>query len=113
MEDPKINLIEPLLERAEQYAKTSVELFKLRTLDKTAEVSSSIISRIVIYVLSILFVLTLTIAVALWLGEVLGHNYYGFIIVAAFYGILLVLSYFFHPWFKTRINNFIITELLH
>ena len=36
--ETNLSLIEPLLERAEQYSKTSIELIKLRLVDKTAAV---------------------------------------------------------------------------
>ena len=44
MED-KIDYIEPLLQRAEQYGRTSIELFKLKALDKAAGVVSAFVSR--------------------------------------------------------------------
>ena len=43
--ETKLNLIEPLLERAEVYGKTSFELLKLKSLDKTADLASTLVSR--------------------------------------------------------------------
>lgn len=111
--ETKENLIEPLLERVEQYGKTSFELFKLRSLDKTADITSGLISRFFLALVIGLFALTLNIAVALWIGDLLGKNYYGFLVVALFYGIIGTILFFIHSFIKTRINNSIISQMLN
>ena len=111
--EAKANLIEPLLERAEQYSKTSFELLKLKSLDKTADVTSALISRLFLIIILSLFALTLNIGVALWLSDLLGKNYYGFLVVAAFYGFIGIILFFIHPYIKARINNSIITQMLN
>ena len=106
--ETKGNLIEPLLERVEEYSKISIELIKLKSLDKTAEVMSALISRLLLVVIFSLFILSLTVAAGLWLGYLLGKDYYGFTAVALFYGLVGTLIYFIHPFIKGRINNSII-----
>ena len=52
--------IETLLQRAEDYSKTTIELFKLNAVDKSADVVSSLVSRIVVFItitLSLLIVI--------------------------------------------------------
>ena len=39
----KENILEPLWERAEDYGKTSLELLKLKSIDKTSDVVSTIL----------------------------------------------------------------------
>ncbi len=111
--EAKENLIEPLLERVEEYSKTSLELLKLKCLDKTADVTSTLISHLLSIMVFSLFALTLNIAIALWLGDLLGKNYYGFLIVASFYGLIGIILFFIHPLIKTRVNNSIITKMLN
>lgn len=106
-------LIEPLLERAQEYYKTSFELLKLQSLDKTADAASSLASRLLLTTVLTIFVLTLNIGIALWIGELLGKNYYGFFLVASFYGLIGIIFYFTHPFIKRRINNSIISQLLN
>ena len=108
-----ISSLEPLLERAEEYGKTTFELLKLKSLDKTATVASAFISRLVLTSVIILFVFTLTVAAALWLGDELGKNYYGFLIVASFYGLVAIVLLLIHPFIKARVNNSIIKQLLN
>jgi len=107
------SLIEPLLERAKQYSKTSFELLKLKSLYKTADVMSSLMSRLLLAIVLSLFALTLNIAIALWLGDLLGKNYYGFLVVASFYGFIGIILFFVHPLIKARVNNSIIAQMLN
>jgi hypothetical protein len=70
--------IDPLVERATEYGKTSYELIKLKTIDKSASLVSTLISRVAAVLFFSMFVLVFTIGAALWLGELLGKSYYGF-----------------------------------
>ena len=106
------NLIEPLLIRVEENCKTSFELLKLKSLDKTADLSATLISRLFLATVLSIFVITVNIAIALWLGELLGKNYYGFLVVASFYFLIGIILFFIHPYLKNRINNFIISQML-
>ena len=106
------NFIEPLLEQAEQYSRTSIELFKLRTVDKTAGSGAILFSRFLLILTLSVFAVTINIAVALWLGNILGRNYYGFLVVAVCYAILSVILAILHPVIKSRVKNSIITQLL-
>ena len=109
--DSQTNLIEPLLEKVETYAKTSFELLRLKALAKTADVTSTLFSRSLFILLVSFFAFTINIAVALWLGDVLGKTYYGFLIVAGFYALASIILLIVHPSIKTRVNNTIIRQL--
>ncbi|MGZ4034085.1 MAG: hypothetical protein ACXVPU_07200 [Bacteroidia bacterium] len=112
--EEKTNFIEPLLERAEEYAKTSYELFKLKALDKTADVLSTFISRLIFILTIILFVMVITIGVSLWLGDILGKSYYGFFCVAGFYAVMALAFYFFmHKGVKKQVGNLIVSQALN
>ena len=86
-------LIEDLFEKAEAYAKTNVELFKLRAADKLSEIVASLVSRIILILFFSLFFLMVNIGLAIWLGESTGHMYYGFFIVAGLYLIIALVIY--------------------
>ena len=109
----KTTLIDPLIEKAEAYGKTSFELLKFKFLDKTAMVSAALFSRLLSGILLSFFAFLLNIAIALWLGELLGKNYYGFLIVAAFYGLCGMIILFFQPLIRKRINISIIKLLFN
>jgi len=107
------NMVETLFEKATDYGKTSYELLKLKALDKTTEVVSSLISQYAVLILILSFMLFLTLGLAFWLGEILGKMYYGFFVVAAFYAVAVILIHFFmHEWIKKRVSDNIIKRVL-
>lgn len=112
--EEKINFIEPLIQRAEEYGKTTYQLIRLKAIDKTTDVVSTFISKgIILYTLS-MFIIIANIGAALWLGELLGKIYYGFLCVAGFYGIVgIMLCLFMYKSIKERVSNSIITQLLN
>jgi len=112
MED-NAKLIESILERATEYGKTTFELTKLKALDKTTDVVSSIFPVSIVFVIIVLFMFLLNFGLAFWLGAILGKIYYGFFWVAAFYGILgIVIHLFMHKWLKKVAGNFFINHVL-
>ena len=111
MEDQ--TLVESLIEKGEQYGKTTIELLKLKTLDKSADVASSLISWAVVIIFAVLFFLIMNIGVALWLGELLGKSYYGFFVVSGFYALLcIVFGIFRKQLIKKPVNNSIVSQVL-
>jgi len=112
MEDNS-NLLDSLLESAGEYGKTSLELYKLKTIDKTTDVVSAIIPHSVVFVLIASFMLFLNLGLAFWLGEILGKIFYGFFVVAGFYIIAgIVIHFFMHNWLKRLIVNYLIKHIL-
>ena len=110
----KTTIFEPLFERAQAYGKTSFELYKLKAVEKTSGVSSTFASRALAFFVFSLFIFMTSIGAALWLGELFGKVYYGFLFIAGFYAITgCVLYFFMHNWIKKGINNSIIKEMLN
>lgn len=111
-ENPSI--FETLLERAEEYSKTSLELIKLKAIEKVSDGASSAASKIAGLFFFLMFFILGSVALSLWLGEVLGKAWYGFLIVAGFYAILFGLLFFVkHNWLKKIVENSIINQLLN
>jgi len=107
-------LIETLFERTVEYGKTSFELVKLQALDKTTDVVSSFVPHSVVFVLVASFVLFFNVGLAFWLGEILGKVYFGFFVVAAFYGIIaIVIHFFMHKRLKKMVGNTMIKQMLN
>lgn len=112
MDTPK-QLLESIYDKGEAYGKTSLELAKLKSIESTTRIATALISRAAVILMLGLFALVLNIGIALWLGELLGHSYYGFFIVAGFY---LVAALVFHTalygWIKKPLSELIITQVL-
>jgi hypothetical protein len=57
--------------------------------------------------------LFLNLGVALWLGEILGKQFYGFFVVAGFYIVLgLILHFFLHDWVKKIVGDYFVRNIL-
>lgn len=112
MED-NTKLLESLFEKAADYGKTSLELAKLKTLEKTTDIVSSLVPQSVVIVLIVTFMLFLNLGIALWLGDILGKQFWGFFVVAAFYVLAgIVIHFFMHNWIKRLIGNYFIKRVL-
>jgi len=112
LEDRK-ELVEELFERAEAYARTNFELYKLKTVNKLSVVVASLISRLAVILIFSFFFLMVNVGLAIWLGETMGHVYYGFFVVAGLYAILaIVLFALRNPIIKNPIINSIISQVL-
>ena len=102
-----------LFERVENYGKTTQELLNLKIVDKSSNLISTYITQIVIAIFAVFFIVSINIGVAIWIGELLGKLYYGFLLIGMFYGMVGYVLYIFrNKWLKVPINNFIITEML-
>ncbi|WP_317898087.1 hypothetical protein [Aurantibacillus circumpalustris] len=107
------NLIEPLYERIEEYGKTSYVLFKLKALEKATGIVSTYVSKTIIISVFAMAALLVTIAFSMWLGELLGKLYFGFICLAGIYSLLgFVLYFFMNKYIKKRVMNSIVAQML-
>ena len=108
------SLIGTLLEKTEHYIKSGAELYKLKAIDKSADMISTLTARLALIVLLTLFFLILSIGIALWIGEILGKSYYGFFVVSGFYSLVGILLYYFrNTLIKTPLRNSIVTQALN
>jgi hypothetical protein len=107
-----VKLIESLLESTLRYGLTEIELLKLKTLNKTSEVVSSLLPHAVVFFILVLFLLFFSLGLAFWLGEILENNFYGFFVIAAFYAMVgLLIHFFMHRWIKRKICNYLVKQM--
>lgn len=105
--------VEMLYEKAKKYTQTSLDLLVLNTIDKTADVLSSLTSRVFIAMAVAMFTLFINVGISLFIGKLLNEYYLGFFIVSAFYFIIAAVLYFFKDkLIETPIANMIIDKLL-
>jgi len=106
-------MMEPLFVRVQEYGKTSYELYKLKALEKTAGFLSTVASRTIVMLVFSMFLILVSIGLALWLGDALGKVYYGFFCVAGLYVFIGgVLFLFFRNRMKNAFNNSIVSHML-
>ncbi|MEP7322152.1 MAG: phage holin family protein [Saprospiraceae bacterium] len=107
MESP--STIETLIETTEAYAKTSFQLAKIQIQGIVTTILSRLIIRMVLVCVLLFFILLFNIGFALWLGEIIGKNYFGFFILAGFYLVLgLVVHLFLKDQIRNSVTNFIV-----
>jgi hypothetical protein len=113
MMEENTNLIDELIEKTVEYGKSSLELAKLKAIDKTSDSISSVFAHSVVIVILVAFMLFLSLGVAFWLGKIMGEIHLGFFAVAIFYCITAILIYLFMlKWIKKHIGNTIIKQIL-
>ena len=105
--------IETLFDKAEECGKTTIELWRLKAIDKSADIVSSFAMQLSFFGVIALSVIILNIGLALWIGDLLGKSYYGFFAIAGFYILFAILiRSFWYEWIKVPVSNFIITQML-
>ena len=110
--DDNVKLIESLLESTLKYGLAEIELVKLKTLNKTSDMVSSLLPHAVVFIILALFLLFFSLGLAFWLGEIIGNNFYGFFVIAAFYAIMgLVIHFFMLKWIKRKICNYLVKQM--
>lgn len=105
--------IATLFERAEDYGKTTLKLLELNAIDKSADVISSLVSRLAVIMTVVLSIIIINIGLALWIGKLLGEIFYGFFVIGGFYAILAIfLQLFRDQLIKYPVSNSIIKQML-
>ena len=113
MENQVKDNIESLFEKTGDYLETRIDLYKLKAVDTSSDMISSLVSKALVLFVFAIFVIIVNIGIALLLGEVLGKSYYGFFIVAGFYLITgLIFNAMRRKWFKEPIADSLIKKLL-
>ncbi len=105
--------IEALIERAEAYSTSTIELVKLSTVAKSADIVSSLVTKLAVFLTIAMALLILSIGLSLWIGDMLGAAFYGFFIIGGFYVLLTILLFVFgHRWIKIPVSNAVIKQML-
>ncbi len=80
--------IETIFEKAQNFGNSTFELMGLKAIDKSANLMSSLVAKMLFLIIVLLFIININIALALWLGEVLEKAYYGFLVFSVLYAFL-------------------------
>ena len=110
---PTTSTVEQLYDSVQSYSKVTYELSKLKALDTTTVVVTTLITKLSVAISVTLFTLVMNIGIAMMLGDMLGKAYYGYFIVAAFYLLLaLIFHFFLKKWIQKPISELIIVQAL-
>ena len=104
--------IQQIYQHVEQYVATTAELYKLKAFQKVAKVATSVITSVLMAFFGILFLLFVSIGLAVYLGEVMGRMHYGFMIVAGIYLLLAIIIYALSSKvLKDKFNTMIVRKI--
>jgi hypothetical protein len=110
-DSPKDN-IEDLISRGRDYFETRMELLKLKAVDKSADVISSMASTVIVAVVFTFFFLFLNIGLGIWIGDLLNSRALGFVVLAVLYLITgLILNASKDKWIKEPVTTSLIKKL--
>lgn len=102
-----------LIEKTNNYTKVTTELYKLKLIEKSADVIAHLLEKIVLFTAVISLFTMINIGIAIYIGEMLSKLFLGFFVVALFYLILALLLYFAGKiLIKKPVKNSIIKEAL-
>lgn len=105
--------LELLFNKAEACGKTTLELYKLKTIEKLASVVSVFVSHILMTLILMAIMIFASIGFAIYIGNCLGEVWYGFMFVAGMYSVLLLIIFLSRKsWLYSRLKNLAILQLL-
>ena len=82
-------------DRIEDYSLSMAEFYKLRLFKTTMKGAVSLVHLLVYGSLSLFVMLFLSIGAAFWLATFFENVYFGFVLIGAFYGIILIFMFIF------------------
>ena len=108
----KVILIEMLYEKLEQYSKTTIELYRLKAIDKISDVFASLASKMLVGIFITLFFILFSFGLAYYLGELFGKTYYGFFALSGFYAVIaIILVVMKKKWLEEKLNDYLINQI--
>jgi uncharacterized membrane protein len=83
--DKQPHVVESLIGNSTEYVETRLNLFKLKLVDKTSDIASSVVSILPLLLIFVLVFILLNIGLALLIGDLVGRASWGFLILTAVY----------------------------
>lgn len=102
-----------LIDKSKDFLETKIELARLKTISKSADVLSTVVVMVSMLFIGTLVIILLSIGLALYLGSLMGSYHYGFFAVGGFYAIVLLVLYTQrYRWIKTPVSRELINKML-
>ena len=102
--------IDAIIENLTGLIEARLELAKIEIKEEVAKTGARIIAGVVFAFLGVMIVIFLSISLATWLNYLIGSIFLGYVIVTAFYLLVLVLLVVFkvHVWLQEKIEAMLI-----
>jgi hypothetical protein len=104
--EKKTTIFEPLVKEATELLNSSVELYTYKLTKKGVSLSASLVFKLMVSFLTLLIIFFFSLALALYLGNLLQNLVYGFLIVASFMLLMVLLLLIFKFRISTLVFNY-------
>jgi hypothetical protein len=106
--------LEDLLDSIENISNTQIDLLKLKSIKTASILGSSLISSIFVFMAITSSIIFSSIALALYVGDLLNNHIWGFLILAGFYLFIgVVFSITLTRQLKKSISKYLINKILN
>jgi hypothetical protein len=105
------NFIEPLIQKIEEFGKTSLDLIQLKSLNKSSEIISDLTFKVVLFTSFSSFFVFFCFAVSIYIGKMMGEIYCGFFIVSLFFGLVYFIIMLLKRRIKRKVKQAIISQI--
>lgn len=89
-----IDNLNRVIQKVEDYGTSTAEYYKLRLFRSAMKFSTALVNMLVLGFISFLFLIFISIGLALYLSSVIGNPFAGFLIVGSLYLVILLLTLF-------------------
>ncbi len=108
-----VGSIKTLFNKSGEYLDTKIELTKLKAINTSSDVLSTLVYWIVKILVIFLLIGFISVGLAVFIGIAFGEYYYGFLIVGGFYSLVFLIIYIQRKkWIKGPVANGLITKML-
>lgn len=105
--------LDDLLDHTKQFVTTKIEIVRLQIIDKTSRTGGVIASHVFFLVVFLSAFFFLSVAGALYIGEVTGKNHYGFLAMGGFFVVTGMLFYWNRErWIRRPFADTILRSML-
>ena len=104
--------VRDLIDDVQDYVNTRLDLFKLKAVNASSEVLASLVTYALLVLIFTIFFLMVNIGIGLYLGELLGRSFYGFLALSGFYLLIMLIFWALRKKvFKNPIADSLIQKL--
>ena len=93
--EPLTDSLHKLTDRLEDFVTSSVDFYKLRLFKSATKAAISLVNLLVYGSLFLFVLVFLSIGGALWLGTFFEHMFIGFLLIGAFYAVILIFMFIY------------------
>lgn len=111
MEEQKFSL-RGLIQKIKEYIKNRKALTKLVIVERISTILAGMITDVLLLILGIFVVFFLSVALGLYLGDVIGSAALGFLIVGGIYALLILIITLLKKNIENKLMNFSIGKFL-